>query len=246
MWIEPITIIHSSSPLIGSQTQAKAHCHGALLWQLILVQEDGSNLGWPNEIEGKAFLSIFGSGLLFLFHWRWTSNSTALVAANSYLASRGAIAKSRKWLIDQDQSPGWIAPGGLFPHWTMWHNTFPNCLSHFHSGSLSLTTQSILKPDTVLSKYFICIISFYPHTTLEEVVLLSPSYRWKNGMRKLSNLLGVSYWIPSSVSKIHILGENTCKRSNWQRINLQNIQAALAAQYQKKPQKTQSKSGRKT
>ena len=29
------------------------------------------------------------------------------------------------------------------------------------------------------------------------------------------------------------MGENICKRSNWQRINLQNIQAAHAAQYQK-------------
>ena len=30
------------------------------------------------------------------------------------------------------------------------------------------------------------------------------------------------------------MGENICKRSNWQRINLQNIQAVHAAQYQKK------------
>ena len=30
------------------------------------------------------------------------------------------------------------------------------------------------------------------------------------------------------------MGENICKRSNWQRINLQNLQAAHAAQYQKK------------
>ena len=29
------------------------------------------------------------------------------------------------------------------------------------------------------------------------------------------------------------MGENNSKRSNWQRINLQNIQAAHAAQYQK-------------
>ena len=32
------------------------------------------------------------------------------------------------------------------------------------------------------------------------------------------------------------MGENICKWSNWQRINLQNIQAAHAAQYQKKTQ----------
>ena len=30
------------------------------------------------------------------------------------------------------------------------------------------------------------------------------------------------------------MGENICKQRNWQRINLQNIQAAHAAQYQKK------------
>ena len=41
------------------------------------------------------------------------------------------------------------------------------------------------------------------------------------------------------------MGENICKWSNWQRINLQNIQAAHAAQYQKK-QTTQSKNGQKT
>ena len=29
------------------------------------------------------------------------------------------------------------------------------------------------------------------------------------------------------------MGENNSKRSNWQRINLKNIQAALAAQFQK-------------
>ena len=29
--------------------------------------------------------------------------------------------------------------------------------------------------------------------------------------------------------------ENICKQSNWQRLNLQNIQTARAAQYQKKP-----------
>ena len=30
------------------------------------------------------------------------------------------------------------------------------------------------------------------------------------------------------------MGENICKQSNWQRINLKNIQAAHGAQYQKK------------
>ena len=33
------------------------------------------------------------------------------------------------------------------------------------------------------------------------------------------------------------MGENICKRSNWQRINLHNIQASHAAQYQKNPTK---------
>ena len=33
------------------------------------------------------------------------------------------------------------------------------------------------------------------------------------------------------------MGENTCKRSNWQRINPQNIRAAHAAQYQENKQK---------
>ena len=32
------------------------------------------------------------------------------------------------------------------------------------------------------------------------------------------------------------MGENICKSSNWQRINLQNIQATHAAQYQKNKQ----------
>ena len=32
------------------------------------------------------------------------------------------------------------------------------------------------------------------------------------------------------------MGENICKWSNWQKINLQNIQAAHAAQYQKNKQ----------
>ena len=42
------------------------------------------------------------------------------------------------------------------------------------------------------------------------------------------------------------MGENICKRSNGQRINLQNTQAAHAAQYQKKKKKTQSKNGQMT
>ena len=41
------------------------------------------------------------------------------------------------------------------------------------------------------------------------------------------------------------MGENICKWSKWQRINLQNVQATHAAQYQKK-QTTQSKNGQKT
>ena len=32
------------------------------------------------------------------------------------------------------------------------------------------------------------------------------------------------------------MGENICKQSKWQRINLQNIQAAHAAKYQKNKQ----------
>ena len=32
------------------------------------------------------------------------------------------------------------------------------------------------------------------------------------------------------------MGENICKQSNWQRINLQNLQAAHAAAYQKNKQ----------
>ena len=32
------------------------------------------------------------------------------------------------------------------------------------------------------------------------------------------------------------MGENICKWSNWQRINLQNLQAANAAQYQENKQ----------
>ena len=40
------------------------------------------------------------------------------------------------------------------------------------------------------------------------------------------------------------MGENICKRSNWQRINLQNIQAAHAAQYQKNKQPNPKMGGR--
>ena len=43
------------------------------------------------------------------------------------------------------------------------------------------------------------------------------------------------------------MGENICKQSNWQGINLQNIQTAHAVQYQKKEkQTTHSKNGHKT
>ena len=35
------------------------------------------------------------------------------------------------------------------------------------------------------------------------------------------------------------MGENNSKQNNWQRINLQNIQAAHAAQYQKNEQPNQ-------
>ena len=43
------------------------------------------------------------------------------------------------------------------------------------------------------------------------------------------------------------IGENICKRINRQRINLQNLQATHAAQYQKKKKETtQSKNGQKT
>ena len=40
------------------------------------------------------------------------------------------------------------------------------------------------------------------------------------------------------------MGENICKRSNWQRIDLQNIQAAHVAQYQKNKQPNQKMGGR--
>ena len=40
------------------------------------------------------------------------------------------------------------------------------------------------------------------------------------------------------------MGENICKRSNWQRINLQNTQAAHAAQYLKN-KKPNQKMGRR-
>ena len=35
------------------------------------------------------------------------------------------------------------------------------------------------------------------------------------------------------------MGENICKQSNWQRINLQSIQAAHATQYKKEKQPIQ-------
>ena len=35
------------------------------------------------------------------------------------------------------------------------------------------------------------------------------------------------------------MGENTCKQSNWQRVNLQNRQTAHTAQYQKDKQPNQ-------
>ena len=37
----------------------------------------------------------------------------------------------------------------------------------------------------------------------------------------------------------HRIGENICKWTGWHRINLQNIQTALAAQYQKNKQPNQ-------
>ena len=40
------------------------------------------------------------------------------------------------------------------------------------------------------------------------------------------------------------MGENNSKRSNWQRINLKNIQVAHAAQYQKNKQ-TNKKEGKR-
>ena len=42
-------------------------------------------------------------------------------------------------------------------------------------------------------------------------------------------------------NKTHRMGENTCKGSNRQGINLQNIQTAHAAHYKNKKQMTQSK-----
>ena len=44
--------------------------------------------------------------------------------------------------------------------------------------------------------------------------------------------------------KIYRMGENICKWSNRQGINLQNIQIAHAAQYQKKKQPSQKMGGR--
>ena len=41
------------------------------------------------------------------------------------------------------------------------------------------------------------------------------------------------------------MGENICTGSNWQRVNLQNIQAAHAAQYQKNKQPNPKKGGRR-
>ena len=43
----------------------------------------------------------------------------------------------------------------------------------------------------------------------------------------------------------HRMGENICKWSNWQGINLQNIQTAQAVQYQKNKQPNQ-KMGRRS
>ena len=39
------------------------------------------------------------------------------------------------------------------------------------------------------------------------------------------------------------MGENICKQSNWQRINLQNIQAVHTSQYQKTQQRNQKMFG---
>lgn len=123
------------------------HSSGNSCWvrQKLVTQGGSSNVGF-NEIERREFLSIFGSGLLFLSHWPWTSHPTASVAASSYLSSMGAnlrTAKSREWLTDQDQRPDWITPGALFPHWTMWDSTFPNCSCLFDSGSLFLVAKKI-------------------------------------------------------------------------------------------------------
>ena len=42
----------------------------------------------------------------------------------------------------------------------------------------------------------------------------------------------------------HRIGENICKWSDWQGINLQNIQTAYAAQYENKNQPNQKMGGR--
>ena len=39
------------------------------------------------------------------------------------------------------------------------------------------------------------------------------------------------------------MGENICKRNNWEGINFQNIQTAYAAQYTKKGKKSNQKNG---
>lgn len=164
MWINHYNPFLSPPPPIdGLQTRAKASCHGALFWQQLLIQGEGSHLGWLNEMSRKEFLSLSESGLLFLLHWPWLSNPTAPAGTSSSHVSMGTNmrkTKSRAWLIYQDQSPGWVPRGALFLHLTMWDYIFPNCFRHFDSGSLSPAAKSTLKTNTVSSRYFICIISF--------------------------------------------------------------------------------------
>jgi hypothetical protein len=52
-----------------------------------LIHREG---GWPKGIEGKAFFSMFESGLFSVFHWLWTSNLTAPVDTSSPFAFMGA------------------------------------------------------------------------------------------------------------------------------------------------------------
>ena len=62
----------------------------------------------------------------------------------------------------------------------------------------------------------------------------------KWGLMKLKSFCTAKEAIKQNVKTTHRVGENICKQSNRQGINLQNIQAAHAAQCQKK---TQSKNG---
>lgn len=115
---ESVTIIYSSFPLIGSQTQNKTSCHGALLWQQLLIQGMEVNLVGPMNLKERNFTPYLGvvcSSPPMAMDKQFHSPSCCQ-QLSCFHGSQPQESQVKRMLIGLDHSLGRITPGALFCH----------------------------------------------------------------------------------------------------------------------------------